>query len=66
MDIEILQVALRILNAYQSYIPPAPADVERLREAADVLETRLPADVLATRIIDRELEKSRARRDGTE
>jgi len=59
MDHNILQTALRILNAYVAYEAPLEADVARLREAAEEGERDLPADILATRIIEREIYRQR-------
>jgi hypothetical protein len=59
MDHNILQTALRILNAYVAYQAPTEADVARLREAAEEGERDLPADILATRIIEREIYRQR-------
>lgn len=62
MDYEIVQTALRILNAYVAYEVPGKEDVARLRAAAREAERELPADTLATRMIEREIEKQRTER----
>ena len=59
---ELIPVALRVLNAHMARTAPAREDVERLR---GVVGHDLPADVLAARVVEREVERVRARRAGS-
>ena len=59
MGRDLLEAALRVLNACSSGNPPDAADINKLRESADGRDCDLAPDVLAARMIQREIERGR-------
>lgn len=62
MGRDLLEAALRVLNACSCGNPPDAADINKLRESADGRDCDLAPDVLAARMIQREIERGRAQR----